>query len=377
MDLLDQPPLHALGWTDAWAAALALMPPIDVPVADDDTPLVQISVGRVIAVHRGRWTVASPDGLIGADLLGIFRLGESLEVPGVGDWVRVRLRVEEDSKAQAALAVASAAGRQLALLGGTIEDVLPRASMLVRKTIGNRSEGQIIAANIDVALIVVPLDSDVSARRIERQLTTVWESGAKPVIVGTKADLAMSETVEALLEAAGDVPIIQTSTKTGVGFEELRSLLSPGLSLVLLGTSGAGKSSIVNRLLGSEVMATQNMGAAGKGRHTTTHRELIALPGGALLIDTPGMRELGLWLSGNEDGVAATFSEVDEVAEHCRFSDCTHQGDAGCAIATAMAAGELDPIRVEAWRRLHNEQQHNARRANERAKDKASRRQRK
>ena len=342
------------------------------PLADADpedrTTSSQVIVGRVIAVHRGRWTVAGPDGLVGADLLGIYRLGNPLDVPAVGDWVRIRLRAEEDTKANAALASAAATGEKTALLSGTIHDVVPRSSALVRKTVGGTSDGQVIAANVDIVLIVVPLDADLNPRRIERQLTAVWDSGARPVLVGTKCDLAAAGVIDALQDAAGDVPALITSAVTGEGLDAVATLAQPGVSLVLLGTSGAGKSSIVNRLVGSQVMATQTMGVAGKGGLSTTHRELLALPSGALLIDTPGMREMGLWMSGGEDGVAATFAEIDEVAEECRFSDCGHEGDAGCAIAAAIGTGLIDPVRVVAWKRLHTEQQANAKRAEARTK---------
>ncbi len=372
--LLGRPSLAALGWNDSVAARFASMgelPEVE-PLADADpedrTTSSQVIVGRVIAVHRGRWTVAGPDGLVGADLLGIYRLGNPLDVPAVGDWVRIRLRAEEDTKANAALASAAATGEKTALLSGTIHDVVPRSSALVRKTVGGTSDGQVIAANVDIVLIVVPLDADLNPRRIERQLTAVWDSGARPVLVGTKCDLAAAGVIDALQDAAGDVPALITSAVTGEGLDAVATLAQPGVSLVLLGTSGAGKSSIVNRLVGSEVMATQTMGVAGKGRHTTTHRELLALPSGALLIDTPGMREMGLWMSGGEDGVAATFAEIDEVAEECRFSDCGHEGDAGCAIAAAIGTGLIDPVRVVAWKRLHTEQQANAKRAEARTK---------
>jgi ribosome biogenesis GTPase / thiamine phosphate phosphatase len=372
--LLGRPSLAALGWNDSVAARFASMgelPEVE-PLADADpedrTTSSRVIVGRVIAVHRGRWTVAGPDGLVGADLLGIYRLGNPLDVPAVGDWVRIRLRAEEDTKANAALASAAATGEKTALLSGTIHDVVPRSSALVRKTVGGTSDGQVIAANVDIVLVVVPLDADLNPRRIERQLTAVWDSGARPVLVGTKSDLAAAGVIDALHDAAGDVPTLITSAVTGEGLDAVATLAQPGLSLVLLGTSGAGKSSIVNRLVGSEVMATQTMGVAGKGRHTTTHRELLALPSGALLIDTPGMREMGLWMSGGEDGVAATFAEIDEVAEGCRFSDCTHERDAGCAIAEAIGKGEIDPVRVLAWKRLQAEQQANANRAEARTK---------
>jgi ribosome biogenesis GTPase / thiamine phosphate phosphatase len=371
--LLDQPTLQELGWNERLEGVFAALEPLDVHALEDGPPVV-IALGRVIAVHRGRWTVSSPEGLIGADLLGIFRLGSTLAVPAVGDWVRVVLRSGEDSKADAALSAAT--GRKLALLSGTVHDVLPRHSVLVRKTSGDTSDGQVIAANADIVLIAVPLDADINPRRMERQLTTVWDSGARPVFIATKADVATPGALESLREAAGDVEVIPTSTTTGQGFERVTELAADGVSLVLLGTSGAGKSTLANELLGNAIMATQQMGARGKGLHTTTHRELLKLPTGALLIDTPGMREMGLWMSGGEDGVAATFAEVDEVAAECRFSDCSHTGDNGCAIGAALSAGTLDKVRVEAWRRLSNEQSHNAKRVHEREKGKASKRSR-
>jgi ribosome biogenesis GTPase / thiamine phosphate phosphatase len=357
IDLLGTPALDQLGWSTRLADAAALLPPVEQ--IDPDQPTVIGTIGRVIAVHRGRWTVASPSGLIGADLLGVFRLGDPLAVPAVGDWVRVRTRIDEDSKAEAALSAAKS--RRQSLLGGTIDEVLPRSSVLVRKTAGARSDGQVIAANVDVVLVAIPLDADINPRRVERQLTTVWESGATPVIVGTKLDMATDDAVRQLREAAGDVDCICTSIHTREGLDQLHQRVQERISLVLLGTSGAGKSTLVNELLGDEVMATQELGAASKGQHTTTHREMLALPTGALLIDTPGMRELGLWMSGGAEGVAATFPEVDELAEQCRFSDCTHAPDAtGCAIAAALLAGDVDPDRVTAWKHLSEEQQRNA-----------------
>ena len=377
--LLGKPSVEQLGWNEFFDQRFARMGDLPEPEHIDRDPgdrtiSSRVVVGRVIAVHRGRWTVASPDGLIGADLLGIYRLGNPLDVPAVGDWVRVRLRADEDSKAHAALAAASASDAKTALLSGTIHDVVPRSSALVRKTVGGTSDGQVIASNVDIVLIVVPLDADVNPRRIERQLTAVWDSGARPVLVGTKADLALPGTIASLEEAAGDVPFAVTSAVSGEGLDKVAHYAQPGVSLVLLGTSGAGKSSIVNRLVGSEIMATQTVGVAGKGRHTTTHRELLVLPSGALLIDTPGMRELGLWMSGGEDGVAATFAEVDEVAEECRFSDCRHELDAGCAVVAAIKSGALDPVRVNSWKRLQAEQLANTKRAEARTKNPPKRR---
>ena len=293
-------------------------------------------IGRVIMQHRGRWTVSTPSLVFQTDLPGRFRLGDSLDVPAVGDWVRFTPRHLDQS--------------------GTILDVVPRTSALVRLSIGGTSLPQVIAANVDIVLVVVPLDAEINVRRIERQLTTVWESGARPVLVGTKLDKEFSGASQSLQEAAIGVESLITSAVTGEGLDRLRDLATAGVTFVLLGTSGAGKSTLVNHLVGYEAMATSEVGVAGKGRHTTTHRELVAVTTGAFMIDTPGMREMGLWVAGGEDGLAATFSDIDEVAEECRFSDCRHAGDAGCAIASALSNGTLAYDRVEAWRNLSIEQ---------------------
>jgi ribosome biogenesis GTPase / thiamine phosphate phosphatase len=290
--------------------------------------------------------VSTPDGVFQTDLPGRFRLGDSLNVPAVGDWVRFTPRLLERT--------------------GTIADIVPRTSALVRTSIGGTSLPQVIAANVDIVLVVIPFDVDINVRRIERQLTTVWESGARPVLVGTKSDVALDGATNAFVEASVGVDAFITSAVTGEGLDRLVELAATGVTLVLLGTSGAGKSTIVNWLMGSEAMATAEVGVSGKGRHTTTHRELLILPTGALMIDTPGMRELGLWVAGGEDGLAATFADIDEVAEGCRFSDCRHQGDHGCAIAAALEDETLSFDRVEAWRNLAIEQSSIGKRRDER-----------
>ncbi len=305
-----------------------------------------VLIGRVIMQHRGRWTVSTPLANFQNDLPGRFRLGDSLNVPAVGDWVRFTPRHLDHT--------------------GTIVDVVARTSALVRLSIGGTSLPQVIAANVDIVLVVVPLDAEINIRRIERQLTTVWESGARPVLVGTKLDSEFPGASDALRAAAVGVDSLITSAVTGEGLDSLAALATTGVTFVLLGTSGAGKSTLVNHLVGYEVMATSEVGVAGKGRHTTTHRELVAVPTGAFMIDTPGMREMGLWVAGGEDGLAATFSDIDEVAEACRFSDCRHAGDAGCAIAAALSDGTLAYDRVDAWRNLSIEQSSIGKRREER-----------
>jgi ribosome biogenesis GTPase / thiamine phosphate phosphatase len=329
------PSLATLGWSSRQQVLAETLPAAD-----------SLLVGRVIMQHRGRWTVSTPIGIFQTDLPGRFRLGDPLDIPAVGDWVRFASRPIEQT--------------------GTIADVVPRTSALVRTSIGGTSLPQVIAANVDIVLVVIPFDVEINVRRIERQLTTVWESGARPVLVGTKSDVALDGAAEAFAEASSGIASFVTSAVTGEGLDHLVELAARGVTLVLLGTSGAGKSTIVNWLIGSEAMATAEVGVSGKGRHTTTHRELLILPTGALMIDTPGMRELGLWVAGGEDGLAATFADIDEVAESCRFSDCRHQGDHGCAIAEALDDETLSFDRVEAWRNLAIEQASIGKRRDER-----------
>src|SRR5216683_5822049 len=251
---------------------------------------------------------------------------------------------------------AEAAGR---LRGAAaIREVLPRRSQFVRKSPRKKIEEQVIAANADVALLVSALDGDFNPRRAERYLAQCWESGARPVIVLNKADTCEdSEGKAAEMErVALGAAVCVVSAKTGQGIEELEKFLRPGETLVLLGSSGVGKSTIVNRLLGESLQAVQPVRESdSRGRHTTTARELFALPGGALLMDTPGLREMQLWDA--EQGVAQTFADIDSLAEQCRFGDCRHEGEPGCAVQEAIDAGRLDQGRVENRRKLLREQE--------------------
>ncbi len=244
--------------------------------------------------------------------------------------------------------------------------VLPRRSALVRDSAGRTSRTQALAANVDVVLVVEHLDPAPHLGRVERLLTLAWGSGARPVVVLTKADLvpdadAVSRDVAAVALGA-DVHTV--SVPADIGLTPLRALLEPGVTLVAVGPSGAGKSTLVNALAGAEVMATGERRADGRGRHTTTHRELVGLPGGAWLIDTPGVRGVGL--VADEDALDATFADVVELADRCRFRDCRHAEEPGCAVRAAIDAGELAARRLDSWRRLDREAAYQARRGDAR-----------
>jgi ribosome biogenesis GTPase len=295
---------------------------------------------RVIAQQRKFWRVAGDFDECWAEANGKLRLAadEGADWPAVGDWVVVEVHAADTT--------------------AVIQEVLPRRSKFVRKTAGKKMEEQVIAANVDTALLVSALDSDFNPRRVERYLAQCWESGARPVIVLNKAD-ACEESREKAADmervAVGAVVCI-VSARTGQGFGELEEFLRPGQTLVLLGSSGVGKSTIANRLLGETVQEVQPVRKSdSKGRHTTTARELFALPGGALLMDTPGLREMQLWDA--QDGVAQTFADIDTLATQCRFVDCRHEGEPGCAVLAAVSSGVLDEGRLENRRKLLREQE--------------------
>jgi ribosome biogenesis GTPase len=234
--------------------------------------------------------------------------------------------------------------------------VLPRSSVFVRKVAGETTVEQIVAANVDTLFLVSGLDGDFNPRRIERYLTAAWESGAEPVVVLNKADVAsdLESSIEEVRNVAIGVPIAAVSALERAGLEALEPWLAPGRTVALIGSSGTGKSTLINALLGEERQAT---GAVreddSRGRHTTTHRELVPLPGGALLLDTPGMRELQLW--GDPSSVDGAFADVAAVAERCRFRDCTHGNEPGCAVLEEVTTGALSMERLESWRKLQRE----------------------
>jgi ribosome biogenesis GTPase / thiamine phosphate phosphatase len=319
---LSASPLESLGWDARWASEL------------DGLEQPDLLPGRVAAQHRGAYVVWSDAGEIRADVAGALHYGRAVggALPAVGDWVGVRARDGDH---------------------GTIHAVLPRRSQIARKGADRASVDQTLAANVDVVLLLSGADDDFSLRRLERYLTTAWESGADPVVVLTKVDLCPDpgeRVVEAESVAIG-VPVLPVSNVTGEGVDAVAEHVRPGRTAVLLGSSGVGKSSLLNRLAGEELMRTGELAADGTGRHTTTHRELLRLASGGLVIDTPGLRELQLF----DGDVGAAFADIEELAADCRFRDCVHAQEPGCAVLAAVDSGELDLERLRSWRHLQRE----------------------
>jgi len=319
-------------------AGLGLTP--DVEAAFAPLEAEGLALGRVVAAHTPRLLrVGMADAERLAEVAGSLRhaAASALDLPTVGDWVGVRVR--------------AGAHRPV------IQALLPRRTAFVRRAAGDRTVAQVLASNVDTVFLVVGLDNDYNLRRLERTMVLAWESGASPVIVLNKADLAAGEIEERRAEAervAAGVPVLAVAAKRDEGLEALRPWLLPGRTVALLGSSGVGKSTIVNRLLGREKQKTQEVREADqRGRHTTTHRELVALPGGALLLDTPGLREIQLWSEGA--GLEAAFDDVLSLAPGCRFRDCGHRGEPGCAVQAAVDEGRLGADRLESYLKLQGE----------------------
>jgi ribosome biogenesis GTPase len=312
--------LQDLGWSAFFADAFAHHG------ANDLIP------ARVAARHHGPCELLTARGRLGGVPAG--KLDED-ELPAVGDWVAVR-PLDGERKA-------------------VIEAVLPRRTAFTRKEAWRRAVEQVVAANIDTVLLVTAFGADLNPRRIERYLTATWDSGADPVLVVNKLDAAEDPAAElARVEAVAlGVPVLAVSAASGAGLEALDPYLGPGRTVALLGSSGVGKTTLVNRLLGGGRLATGATGAGGRGRHTTTRRDLLVLPRGGVLLDTPGMRELQLWAG--EEALDSTFPEVAELAVACRFGDCSHDREPGCAIRAALADGSLPEERYVAWGKLQRE----------------------
>jgi ribosome biogenesis GTPase len=295
------------------------------------------TTGRIVAHHRGRYVVQTGQSHRDAIVSGRFmhHVADPIDLPAVGDFV--------------VLAAAATEGTS------RIESVFPRRSAFIRKAAGDSTTAQVIAANVDLALIATALPHDLNPRRLDRYLSLAWESGAVPIVVLTKSDLVddVEFAVAEVSRIAVGVDVIVISSLTMTGLPTLAARIEPGLTAVLLGSSGVGKSSLVNALLGAERQRTSAVRDDGSGRHTTTHRELLELPNGGFLIDTHGLREVGLWSS--IAGLEQSFGDIEGLSSSCRFADCAHETEPDCAVLEAVAAGTLDAGRLESWRALRRE----------------------
>ena len=309
--------LHRLGWDDGWEAAFA------------EHRAAGLVPARVAIQHRGAYDLLCEEGELRASAAN--RLVRDEELPAVGDWVGV------DPEPN------------------LIEAVLPRRTTISRKEVWQATREQVLAANVDVAFLVQALPLDFNVRRLERYLAMAWESGAQPVVLLTKTDLV--DDVQPFLDdvetvTLGSCPVLAVSALTGAGLEGMLTWFEGNRTAVLLGSSGVGKSTIVNALAGEELLATQEVREDDqRGRHTTSHRELILLPTGGVVLDTPGIRELQLW----DADLEQTFGDIEELARHCRFSDCAHDQEPGCAVREALADGTLPAERWESYRKLQRE----------------------
>ncbi len=319
----DVPALRALGYSPRWEALF------EPHVAAGLTP------ARVVRSDRGSALIATSSGVVRAQPAA--RLLKSArgpaDLPAVGDWVAARAPEDLDVP--------------------LIEAVLERASAIARGDPGRTSDLQVLAANIDIVFVVHPIADPPNLRRIERELALAWDSGALPVVVLTKADLSADADGARgdVASIAPGVDVLAMDALTGVGVEPLLGYLSDHRTAVLIGPSGAGKSTLINALLGEQRQATREVRVSdGRGRHTTVVRELIPMPGGGVLIDTPGLRALGL--TGSETGIAAVFPDIEQAARTCRFRDCTHVDEPGCAVRAAIGAGALPPERLASYHKL-------------------------
>jgi ribosome biogenesis GTPase len=318
--------LRAFGWNEFFATNFASF------AAEG------YSAGRVAVQHRTQYELYTEHGELSAETTGRMQhdARRKRDLPVVGDWVVIRIRPEEGK--------------------ATIYDILPRKSRFSRKAAGTRTEEQIVAANIDTVFLVTGLDGNFNLRRLERYLVVAWESGADPVVVLNKADLCddIEQKVRGVEAVALGVPIVVMSAIEDRGLEQVLAHVKRGTTGALLGSSGVGKSTIINHLLGRELLKTQEVRATDdRGRQTTTRRELIVLPSGGLLMDTPGMRELQLW--GGDEGISDAFEDIAELARQCPFRDCQHGPEPGCAVQQALEDGTLDPNRFASYQKLQKE----------------------
>lgn len=314
------------GWDKRWAEAFG-----------DDVGK-GLFPARLIEEQRGLFQIMSEQGVKSARTTGSMRhkAADRAGLPAVGDWVSTE-----------------AVPNEKVVL---IRRILPRRTKLSRKAAGEAMEEQVIAANLDTVLVMTALNADFNARRLERFLTVSLESGAQPVLVLNKLDACTEPGpyLEQARLAAGSAPVIAISAKTSAGFDALAVWIKPGQTVGLIGSSGVGKSTLINRLTGNEDIKTAETRASDeRGRHTTTHRQLFILPGGGILLDTPGMREMQFWDS--EQGLAKTFDEIEALAPSCKFKDCAHDSEPDCAVKAAIAAGTIAADRLLSWTKLKHE----------------------
>jgi ribosome biogenesis GTPase len=324
--------LSSFGWSGHVAAAF------------EPHGLAGLAPARVVAEDRGSYVVQTAGGERRASVTGRYRYeagDDPAAYPAVGDWVAVETRDD----------------------GASVHALVPRRTSVLRHAPGNRSVAQIIAANVDIVFVMASLNQDLNLRRLERYVAFAWESGAEPIVVLSKADLSddVARAVADVEAVAIGVPVIIVSAVDGRGIEELRAWILPGTTVAFVGSSGVGKSTLVNTLAGDELATVKEIREDdARGRHTTTRRQLHRMPDGGLILDTPGMRELGLW--DGDAGLERSFADLEALAATCRFSDCGHAGEPGCAIAAAMHDGDLDSARFASWLKLQRETRHLERR---------------